>query len=86
MQHHDFAFRIAEDKDVAITEVGFLDRFFEGHGTHRDGFFGAHQVNFGGAGNGGKLVDDDVDRRLFGKADGNSYGLLGSLTVPFCSG
>jgi hypothetical protein len=27
VQHHDFAFGIAEDKDVAILEVGLFDRF-----------------------------------------------------------
>ena len=59
MQDHHFALKVAEDKNVAIAEVGFLDRLFESHGTDSYGIFCAYQVNFGGFGNGRKLVYDE---------------------------
>lgn len=39
MQHHHHALRIAEDKNIAVFKVGFFDRLFKRHGTHRDRFF-----------------------------------------------
>ena len=56
VQDHDFAFGIAEDEDVAVAEVGFLDGLFEGHGAHGDGFVGADKVNLGGSRHGGIAV------------------------------
>jgi hypothetical protein len=61
VQDHNFSFWIAKDEDVAIAEVSFLNGFFESHGTHGNCFLGAHQMNFGGPGDGGKFVDYDVD-------------------------
>jgi len=37
---------IAEDEDVAVAEVGFLNGFFESQGTHGDGVAGPNQMHF----------------------------------------
>ncbi len=52
VQDHQLAFKVAEDKDVAIFEVSFLNCFFESHRAHRDILVGAEEVHFGGLGHG----------------------------------
>jgi hypothetical protein len=47
VEDHYLAFGIAEDEDVPVAEMGFLDSLFEGHGAHADGLVGADQVNLG---------------------------------------
>src|ERR1700735_20706 len=59
VEDHYFTLGIAEDEDVAVAEVGFLDSLFEGHGAHGDGLVGADQVNFGGGGDRGIAVYGD---------------------------
>ncbi len=54
--------RVAEDEHLTVAELALLHRFFDGHGTHRDGFRGAHQMRFGGARHRGKLVHHDRNR------------------------
>src|SRR5271167_1557114 len=58
VQYLDLTLGIAEDEDLAIAELALLHRFFHGHGTHGDGVIRLHQMGFGGAGNGWKLVHD----------------------------
>ena len=58
VEDHYFAFGIAEDEDVAVAEVGFLDGFFEGHGTHGDCVGGSDQVYLGGLRYGRIFVDE----------------------------
>ncbi len=36
MQHHDFSFRVAEDKHIAIPKVSFLHSFFQREWVQRD--------------------------------------------------
>jgi|HubBroStandDraft_3_1064219.scaffolds.fasta_scaffold119480_1 hypothetical protein len=66
VKDHDFAFGVAENKDVAIAKMGFLDGLFQGHGAHGDGFVGADQVNFSGFSHGWVAVHSDGHRGLFG--------------------
>ena len=84
VQDHYFSLRIAEDEDVAVAEVRFLDGFFEGHGAHGDSFVGANQVHLGGLGYGGIAVHDDRHGCLFGQADGglHGFGALRGVAVP----
>src|SRR5271157_5255195 len=63
MQHIDLALRVAEDEHITIAELALLHRFLHGHRAHGNGIIGAHQVCFGGAGDGGKLVHDHRDSR-----------------------
>lgn len=65
VQDHDFPLWIAEDEDIAVLEMGFLDRFFESHGAHGDRIIGANQVNFGGFCDRGIFVNQHWHRRLF---------------------
>ena len=41
MKDHHLPFRIAENKHIAIAEVGFLDCFFERHGAQGYGLIAA---------------------------------------------
>ena len=59
MEHHQFAFRIAEDENIAVAKMGLFDRFFEGHGPQGDGVLGVHEVDFGGPGDCWKFVNRD---------------------------
>jgi rhodanese-related sulfurtransferase len=63
MQDLDAALAIAEDKDVAVAELTFLHRLFDGHGAHGDRVAGFHRVRFGGAGDRGEFVHHDGYRR-----------------------
>ena len=90
MQDHQLAFRIAEDEDIAVAEVGFFNGLFQRHGAHGDGFIGADQMNFGGSGHGRILVDHDRDRSFFGCADDGLKSVLSirlihprRVAVPF---
>src|SRR5580704_8581207 len=84
VQDHYFSLRIAEDEDVAVAEVGFLDGLFEGHGAHGDSFVGANQVHLGGLGYGGIAVHDDRHGCLFRQANGGLHGFGGlrGVAVP----
>lgn len=70
VQDHHFAFRIAEDEDIAIFEMGLLDCFFQRHGAHGYGIVGANQVNLSGFRNGRVFVDQHRDCGFLGEADG----------------
>ena len=50
---------------IAIAELGFLDRFFQSQGTERDRIAGAHQVSLGGFGNVRKSMHDDGNLYFF---------------------
>ena len=58
MQDHDFAFSIAENENIAVAKMRFLDGLFEGHRAHGDGFVGADDVHFGSCGDGGLAMHD----------------------------
>jgi erythrin-vacuolar iron transport family protein len=70
VEDHQFAFGVAEDEDIAVAEVGFLDGFFEGHGTHGYGFARADQVDFGGFGDRRVAMHGYRDGGFFSQADG----------------
>ena len=76
VQDHDLAFGIAEDEDVAVPEVSFLDRLFQRHGTHGHRFIGTDQVNLGGSGDRRILVHHHRDGGFFVKANGGLNVLL----------
>ena len=84
MQHHHLALGIAEDENVAVAEVGFLDGFFESHGAHGDRIVGANQMHFGGLGDGGKFVNDHVDRALASdRPTAARNASCGASAIPF---